>query len=134
MLFLLGKLYSQIQVVDIKYIKGSYSEICVEESYEFKFSDVAFVKMDLFDNSEISGFSKITQTNYDKRGHYFEIRSDRFVLNEYGVNEYRKLDHYMHKIVYERRGGNVLYVYELNKDTNVGKFYFTQQGYSVFCN
>ena len=92
-LFIFNNIYSQKQSLETKYISGEKSRHCIKELYKFSFEGKWYSKYDSYDGSKKYGYSKISQTDYDKRGHYYEIRNDRFVLNEYGVNEYKKQDH-----------------------------------------
>jgi hypothetical protein len=41
----------------------------------------------------------------------------------------------MYRIVYNRKGGDMLYIFEVDpkKDPENGKFYFSQIGYEIFC-
>lgn len=122
------------QEFETDYIKGKTSKYCAEENYSFSFDEKTFNKVDNYDGTKSYGPSKIEQTNYDDNGYYFEVRSPKYILNDYGINEYRKYYHFSHKILYNKRGGNVLYVYEIDMDSDVGKFYFTEKGYKLFCN
>ncbi|MFD0762719.1 hypothetical protein ACFQZW_11560 [Lutibacter aestuarii] len=135
-LFGLVSTKSVSQNVGTNYIRGENSTYCGEKEYYFTFLSKAFIKTDNESGEKSYGPSKITQTDYDNNGYYFEIRTPNFLLDEEGISEYRKYYHYSHKILYDRRGGEILYVYELNMDSNinVGKFYFTLDGYKIFCN
>lgn len=125
--------YSQQFQTD--YVRGKNSTFCGEENYKFNFEDRMFTKKDSYSGDESYGPSKVTQTNYDDNGYYFEIRTPKFILEERGIDEYRKYYHFSHKVLYDKRGGNVLYVYEIDNDSNSdnGKFYFTKKGYELFC-
>lgn len=115
------------------YIRGESSTYCAEENFSFNFEKNIFTKIDSYDGSKTVAPSKVAQTNYDNNGYYFEVRSPKYILDDYGIDEYRKYYHYSHKILYDKRGGNVLYVYEVDMDSKVGKFYFTKKGYELFC-
>lgn len=115
------------------YLKGASSTFCAKSNYTFNFEKQIFTKVDSFDGSKTSAPSKIVQTNYDNDGYYFEVRSPKYILDENGIIEYRKYYHYSHKILYEKRGGDVLYVYEVDMENKLGKFYFTKKGYELFC-
>ena len=121
------------QEFETDFIKSKSSAYCGEENFKFDFEDKMFVKTDSFSGEEIIGFSKITQTNYDSKGYYFEVRTPKFFLDDVGVDEYKKYNHYSHKILYDKRGGNVLYVYELDMKSQNEKFYFTKEGKVLFC-
>lgn len=117
------------------YVMSNKSKHCGKENFYFNFVDVAFLRVDSYDESQVSGPSKKEQSNYDKNGNYYEIRMPHFFLEENGVTFYNKYSHYSHKIVFDKRGGNVLYVYERNVDlkSKDGKFYFTEKGYEIYC-
>jgi len=132
-LFGLNSLTTNAQDFYTYYVKGNNSTFCGEESFSFSFNDKVFSRTDDYNGERLAGPSKIIQTNYDENGYYFQIRSPKFILDDYGVNAYKKYDHYLHKIMYDKKGGNVLYVYELNSDTNAIKYYITEKGYKIFC-
>ena len=55
---------------------------------------------------------------------------------------YKKYINYSHKLLYEKRGGELLYIFEYNSNNSVdtnsngiekGKFYFTKKGYEIYC-
>lgn len=131
-LFAITQFYSQ--EFQTEYIRGYSSTYCAEEIFRFDFQREMFTKIDSYNGSRTSGPSKITQTNYDNNGYYFEVRTPKYILDEYGINEYRKYNHFSHKTLYDKRGGSVLYVYEVDIDSKIGKFYFTKKGYELFCN
>lgn len=81
------------------YVKGKNSSYCGEESFSFDFQDLVFSRTDSGNGEKIVGRSKILRTNYDENGNYFQIRSPKFVLDDYGVNAYKQYSHYLHKII-----------------------------------
>jgi len=123
------------QSIKTEYVRGKNSSFCGDEQYYFTFDSRGFEKIDYYSGEKNFGPSKITQTNYDDSGYYFEIRTPHYILDEKGIGEYRRFQHFSHKILYDKRGGDILYVYEINMDLNGndGKFYFTEDGYEIFC-
>lgn len=123
------------QSFSTQYTRGLKSSYCGEETFEFNFESRTFSKLDKYYGTENYGPSKITQSGYDDKGYFFEVRSPKFILDEQGVDGYRRYYHFSHKILYDRKGGNILYVYEIDMDLNnsEGKFYFTQAGYQKYC-
>lgn len=133
-LFIFSCLTITAQTFETNYVKGKNSTYCGEESFSFEFQELVFIRIDNDSGNRLAGPSKILQTNYDDNGNYFQIRSPKYILDDYGVNAYKKYEHYLHKIIYDKKGGDILYVYELNSDDNSVKYYITEKGYSVFCN
>lgn len=140
--FLTNCFFSNAQTFDTMYIRGKTSTFCAEEYFSFKFDKLVFTKIDSFNGNETYGYSKVSETNYDNNGYYYEIRSADFVLNEYGVDEYKKYINYSHKLLYEKRGGQLLYIFEYNSNNGIdknnsgidkGKYYFTKKGYEIYC-
>ncbi len=123
------------QTFETNYVRGKSSQFCGEETHRFEFSGRVFERVDTYDGSKAYGPSQKVESNYNDNGYYFEIRTPKFILEEQGINEYRRYYHYTHKIVFDKKGGNVLYVYEVDNDSNGnGKFYLTNAGYQIFCN
>jgi len=122
------------QTFETRFVRGGNSKFCGEETYHFEFLDRIFEKVDSYDKSKVYGPSRKVQSNYNDNGYYYEVRSPKFILEEQGIDEYRRYYHYSHKIVFDKRGGNVLYVYEVDMDNDKdGKFFFTKGGYELFC-
>ena len=69
-LFIFNNIYSQKQSLETKYISGEKSRHCIKELYKFSFEGKWYSKYDSYDGSKKYGYSKISQTDYDKRGHY----------------------------------------------------------------
>ena len=140
--FLTNFFFLSAQTFDTIYIRGKTSTFCAEEFFSFVFDYNTFTKIDSYSGKEIYGYSKVSETNYDNSGYYYELRTADFVLNEYGVDEYKKYINYSHKLLYEKRGGELLYIFEYNSNNSVdtnsngiekGKFYFTKKGYEIYC-
>ena len=135
LLILLSQAFCWSQTkIDTKYVRSKNGSFCGEESFVFLFYNDDFIRIDSSDRGKISGPSRKTDTNYDDSGIYYEIRTPAYKLEEVGVTEYRRYNHYLHRIGYNKKGGNVLYVYEVDGDTGGdGKFYFTELGYQQLC-
>ena len=140
--FLTNFFLTNAQTFDTMYIRGKTSTFCAEEHFSFKFDKIVFTKKDFFNGNETYGYSKVSESNYDNNGYYYEIRSADFVLNEYGVDEYKKYINYSHKLLYEKRGGELIYIFEYNSNNSIdknnsgidkGKYYFTKKGYEIYC-
>ena len=140
--FLTNFFFLSAQTFNTNYIRGKTSTFCAEEFFSFEFDYNTFTKIDSYSGKEIYGYSKVSETNYDNSGYYYELRTADFVLNEYGVDEYKKYINYSHKLLYEKRGGELLYIFEYNSNNSVdtnsngiekGKFYFTKKGYEIYC-
>jgi hypothetical protein len=117
------------------YVRGKMSTYCADQYFAFSFDNKTFSKVDSYNGYVTKGYSKITDSNYEDNGYYYELRSSDYVLNEYGIDTYRKITKYYHKLLYERRGGELLYIFEYDdiNGINSGKFYFTQNGYKLYC-
>ena len=79
--------------------------------------------------------SKKESSNFDKTGYYYELWSPSWYLNSFGIEEYNKISKKAYKLLFDQKGGDVLYVFEFDTDlgTESGKFYFTQSGYEIYC-
>ena len=123
------------QTINIEYIKGSSSGKCVQEKHKIIFNNDTYTRIDLYDNSKISGPSKITRTGYDDNGTYWEIWSPGFYLESYGIDEFRKIYQYTIQVFYDKRGGNAIYVFERNNEirNDSGKYFLTALGGENFC-
>lgn len=133
-LFLMS-IESNAQDLETNYVRGKSSTYCASEYFTFSFNNSTFQKIDSYNGSVINGHSKIIDSNYDNNGHYYELRSSDFVLDEYGIDVYRKSKQYNHKILYEKRGGDLLYIFEHDNQNGIdrGKFYFTEKGKEIYC-
>jgi len=117
------------------HINSSFSKTCNKENHQFDFLNYAFTRVDLYSGKQIIAPSKIEQTGYNNDNTYYEARVPTYILEEDGVLEYEKHLHFAHKIVYDKRGGNILYVAEKNMDykNSDWKFYYTELGVSRYC-
>jgi hypothetical protein len=134
-LILLIANFGYAQSINIEFIKSSSNGKCVEENHKIVFSNDTYTRTDLYDNSKISGPSKIMRTGYDDNGTYWEIWSPGFYLERYGIDEYQKIYQYTIQVFYEKRGGNVIYVFERNNEikNDKGKYLITAFGGQQFC-
>lgn len=123
------------QIINIEYIKGSSNGKCVEENHKIIFSNNTYTRIDLYDSSNISGPSKISQTGYDDNGTYWEKWSPRFYLEENGIDEFRSVYQYYIQVFYDKRGGDVIYIWERNIEikNDRGKYFLTSKGGEKFC-
>ena len=124
------------QVINIEYIKPSSQGKCIQEKHNIIFNDDTYARKDLYDNKVITGPSKITSTGYNDNGIYWETRSPKFYLKKYGIDEFRKVYQYGIKVFYDKRGGNALYVFEIDNENrnDKGKYFITSIGAEKICN
>lgn len=92
-------------------------------------------RTDKYYNTTEKSPSKREHTDFDNSGYYYEIWSPTFYLENYGVDEYRKVNTFNYKICFDKKGGNLLYLFESDANSGIqsGKFYFTQLGREIFC-
>ena len=98
--FLTNFFFLSAQTFDTNYIRGKTSTFCAEEFFSFEFDYNTFTKIDSYSGKEIYGYSKVSETNYDNSGYYYELRTADFVLNEsvskmhkdLTLNEFRELE------------------------------------------
>jgi hypothetical protein len=127
-------IFGNAQQIETSYVRGKNSTFCGEEKFTLKFEGNYFERKDNSDGSLVYGPSKKTDSGYDDSGIYYEIRTPIFALEEKGITEYNRYSHYSHRIGYDKKGGSVLYVYEINNDrSGDGKFYLTELGYTKIC-
>jgi hypothetical protein len=100
----------QAQSFNTKYVSNKNSTFCAEETHEFKFVERKFIHTDTYDGSKLNGPSKKEFSNYDDSGYYYEIRTDKFILEEEGIDGYRRHEHIGHKLLFDKRGGKLLYI------------------------
>jgi len=136
-LFLISLTFLNAQTVTTNYTRGLNSSYCENNDYKFEFAESVFKKIDSYGKKKTYGPSMITQSNFDNNGYFFEVRMPNFLLEYVGINEYNNsYYHFSHKILYDRKGGEILYIYEIDDDSKQksGTFYFTNAGYKIFCN
>lgn len=135
---LLSNVASSQIVFEAKYIKGRNSTFCTKVNYGFAFDSkdgyYYFIKVD-GDSKEIieDGPSKLESTGYDDNGLFYELRTPKYYLNQYGIDKFNSTSHFAYKIFYDKRGGNALLIYEHNIDTKSGIYYITEAGTNTYC-
>ena len=123
LIFIFAK-FAIAQQFETFYVRGKNSTFCGEEKITFNFFKKSFEKIDSSDGKKINGPSKKVESNYNDSRNFYEIKTSDFVLDEQGIDEYRKYYHFSHKIGYDKKGGNVLYVYQTNNDQSAEEKYF----------
>lgn len=117
------------------YSKSYISSFCGEEKFEFSFYNNFSTRTDSYYNTSVKSPSRREHTDFDKSGFYYEICTPTFYLESFGIDEYRKVRQFNYKICFDKKGGRLLYIFEsdANLDIESGKFYFTDEGYKIFC-
>lgn len=135
LLILFATISLNAQTINIEYIKSSSNGKCIMEKHKITFRNDTYTRIDLYDNSKISGPSKRIRTGYDDDGTYWETWSPKFYLENYGINEYRKVYQYTIQVFYDKRGGNAIYVFERDNEirNDKGKYLLTSIGAEKFC-
>lgn len=123
------------QEFNTTYLRGYSSTFCANESFVFNFQSDYLYKTDKYDSKKTTIPSRKDSSDYDDNGFYFELWSPKWYLNAYGIDEYQKINKYAYKLLFDKRGGNLLYIYESNPAVGAtgGKFYFTQMGFEKYC-
>lgn len=123
------------QNFETTYTKSYSSKNCGAESFSFYISNNIMSRTDKYYNTTEKSPSKREHTDFDNSGYYYEIWSPTFYLENYGVDEYRKVNTFNYKICFDKKGGNLLYLFESDANSGIqsGKFYFTQLGREIFC-
>ena len=123
------------QSFETKYSRSYDSNYCASKNMNFSFYGGTLKKTDVLISLTEEFASKLEKSNYDDKGYYYEIWSPSWYLNDYGVQNYNKLTKRAYKLLFNERGGNLLYIYEfdLESGSRSGKFYFTEQGREVYC-
>lgn len=122
------------QTFYVDYLYNSSSGNCIEEKHQIQFKNDRYYRIDLYDNSKIWTPSRISSSGYTQHDMYYEIWSPKFYLDLVGVNEFRRVYQYLIKLIYDKRGGKVLYVIEIDmEDNNSKKYFITQLGKKYFC-
>jgi len=135
LLFALYICSAYTQEFNTKYLRGYSSTFCAEESFDFSFQSDYLFKTDNYDSKRTTVPSRRESYDYDNNGFYFELWSPKWYLNAYGIDEYNKINKFSYKLLFDKRGGNLLYIYESNPAVGAtgGKFYFTQLGSEKYC-
>ena len=111
------------------------SNYCVSERVNFLFDGGILKKTDVLISLTEEFASRLERSNYEDNGYYYEIWSPSWFLNNFGVQDYGKLTKRAYKLLFNERGGNLLYIYEFDIENGArsGKFFFTEQGREVYC-
>lgn len=119
-----------------EYLMPNGSRVCVNKPKNFvlyeTYIEVADISKPL--NEKIWSPAKLTDSGYTEQAYYYETFSPVFFLNEYGIDQYNRLPYrYTFQIVYEKEGGNPLYVKMMNNDNKRVEFYLTENA-NYLCN
>jgi hypothetical protein len=117
------------------YTKSYISKNCGEEKFAFTFYNNTLFRTDSYYNTSIKVPSKRQLTDFDNSGFYYEMWSPTFYLELYGINEYNKVPQFNYKVCFDKKGGDLLYIFESEANSGIdsGKFYFTEKGRNIFC-
>lgn len=112
-----------------QYLMPNGSKVCINNPKNFvlyeNYIEVADISNPLKEN--LWSPSKLTDSGYTEQAYYYETFSPVFFLNEFGIDEYKRLPYrYTFQIVYEKKGGNPLYVKMLNNDNKRVEIYLTE--------
>jgi len=135
LLFALCIISAYSQEFNTNYLRSKNSTFCANESFMFNFKSDYLYKTDNYDLKKTSVPSRKESYDYDENGFYYELWSPKWYLNAYGVNEYGKIKKYSYKLLFDKRGGNLLYIFEVDAGVGMsgGKFYFTELGHEKYC-
>lgn len=92
--------------------RGYKSTICGTETLTFNFNNNILSKTDKYYNSTEKIPSRRESSDFDDKGNYYELWSPIFYLENYGIEEYRKVKTLSYKLLFDRKGGNLLYIFE----------------------
>lgn len=134
-LILVGFQFLNAQSFETNYTKQYASSNCGEEKFQFLFSNELLKRTDLYYNTSIGVPSRREHTDFDNSGFYYEIWSPTYYLELYGIDKYEKVYQFNYKVCFDKKGGDLLYIFESDANSSVktGKFYFTQKGHNIFC-
>lgn len=123
------------QRLQTNYSKSTNSNFCGEEKFEFILSPESITRIDKYDGSKQTVPSKKESGGFDKHGHYLETWTSKFYLNQYGINQYNRIQQFSYRIAFDKRGGDLLYILEVDnkKGIDKGKIYLSQAGYRIIC-
>lgn len=116
-------------------IRGKNSNECNSVELEFVITDLSIKKYDSNSNLITEYPAHLVEADYDTNGNYMEYFTPKFVLDDYGVDSYRKIKKYIYQMVYNQKDGDLLYVFEYNLEQGPesGKYYFSKLGTSKYC-
>lgn len=123
------------QSFETKFSRRYDSNYCNSERTNFSFYGGILKKTDVIISLTEEFASRLERSNYEDNGYYYEIWSPSWYLNQFGVQEYNKINKRAYKILFNQRGGDLLYIYEfdLENGSRSGNFFFTEKGSEVFC-
>jgi DNA-directed RNA polymerase subunit N (RpoN/RPB10) len=116
-------------------IRGKNSTKCNPVELIFVISPNSIKKYDYNSNMIGEYLGRLEETDYDENGDYIEMYSPRFILDDLGVNKYQNIKKRIYQMAYDRKDGNLLYVFEfdLNLGQDSGNFYFSKLGTEKYC-
>lgn len=123
------------QTFETNYTRGYKSTNCGAETLNFSFYNDVLSKTDNYYNSTEKIPSRRESSEFDDKGNYYELWSPKFYLEDYGIDAYQRVKTLNYKLLFDRKGGNLLYIFEFDVQSgiNTGKFYFTNKGYEIYC-
>lgn len=124
----------QAQNIQIKtsYSKTEYGGVG-PENFEFRFENEWLYKKDLYSYKQDKYPAIIEDSLYDKEGNYCVVYSPIEYIKSHALeylDNYRN-DKRMYKVVFDKRGGEVLYIMEMKLQQNAQsttKYYITELG------
>lgn len=133
LLLYISTIKSQTFYVD--YLYNPSSGNCIEEKYQIQFKPDIYYRIDYYDNSKVWSPSRKSNSGYNEQDLYYEVWSPRFYLDLVGIDEYKRVYHYLVKVIYDKKGGSVLYVIEQNLEyrNRPSKYFVTKLGAKYFC-
>lgn len=134
-LFLIvSNVYSQ--TINTDYSREFSTTYCGEEEMRFTLSNNMMTKYDPYYSSSEKTPAKILKTGFNNDGYFYELYSPKYYLQAYGIDAYNRMNKRAYVIVYTKKGGETLYVYEfeISLGQDSGKFFYTQKGKNTICN
>ncbi|WP_144603826.1 hypothetical protein [Algoriphagus algorifonticola] len=118
-----------------EYSRGTTSNFCGEESFQFILGTETITRIDKFDGSRVEIVSKKESGGFDNQGFYSESWGSKFYLDKYGINEFNRIKQFTYRVVYDKRGGELLYILEIEnkKGLDAGKIYLSRKGFELIC-
>lgn len=135
LIFVANSFFAFAQNFETKYTKNYGGSGCGGETLNFNFSNDILTKTDNYYNSVDKIPSRRENTGFDDKGYFYELWTPTYYLERYGVNEYSRIKKFSYRILFDRKGGNLLYIFEADAKSGVnsGKFYFTELGHELYC-
>jgi hypothetical protein len=116
-------------------IRGKNSTECNSLELTFVISDNSIKKYD-YNSNMISEYTvRLEEADYTSNGNFIETYSPRFVLDNLGVNKYESIKKRIYQMAYDKKDGNLLYVFEfdVNLGMDSGNFHFSKLGTNKYC-